>query len=164
MALAIGSCDNFETRFYEHIDNGQINAIKNGSDSFDLSEITDFEWDSVVLVRGNESVPIFKEEIEQILNVTGKNYKAEDLSTDRDRFYFITSDNKLIIKEIQSGIHKHKPAFDLNYCVIDSTSNRSWLSKKECKFILKTNVQEVGEGTVFMYPDCETKFKPKSKR
>ncbi len=115
------------------------------------------------MVRGNESVPIFKEEIEQILNVTGKNYKAEDLSTDRDRFYFMTSDKKLIIKEIQSGIYKHKPEFDLNYCIIDSTSNGSWLSKKECRFILKTNVQEVGEGTVFMNPDCETKFILKSK-
>lgn len=158
----LSSCDNFESTFYEHIDNGQINAIKNGSDTFDLSTATDFAWDSVVLIRGNESVPVFKEEIEQILNnKTGNKYKAEDLPTNRDRFYFLTPKKNLIIKEISSGIHIHKPAFDLKSCMIDSTKERFWLLRKECKFILKTNVQIAGEGTVFMFPNCETKFTPK---
>ena len=31
----------------------------------DLSTITDSEWDSVAFFSGNESVPIFKEEIEE---------------------------------------------------------------------------------------------------
>ena len=162
LITVLSSCDNFESKFYEHIDKGQINAIKNGFDTFNLSSVTDFEWESVVLIRGNESVPVFKEEIEQILNnKTGNKYKAEDLSTNRDRFYFLTPKKELIIKEISSGIHNHKPEFDLESCMVDSTKERFWLSKKECKFILKTNVQKVGDGTVFMFPNCETKFAPK---
>lgn len=162
LIAVLSSCDNFESKFYEHIDKGQINAIKDGSDTFVLSTATDFAWDSVVLIRGNESVPVFKEEIEQILNnKTGNKYKAEDLPTNRDRFYFLTPKKDLIVKEISSGIHNHKPAFELESCMIDSTRERFWLSRKECKFILKTNVQKVGDGTVFMLPNCKTKFTPK---
>jgi len=168
-------CDNFEKRFYEKLDRGQINAIKNGSDTFDLVTVTDFEWDSVILIRGNESVPYFKEEIEEILNnrtIEGHwkdrrfkdiddpklFYKTTDLPTNRDRFYFLTSDKKMIEKEIKSGIHKHSPAFDFNYCLTDSINERYWLSKQECKFILKSNSVIAGEGTVFFYPMCKTLF------
>ena len=157
--MVLSSCDNFESKFYEHIDKGQINAIKNGSDTFDLSTSTDFVWDSVVLIRGNESVPVFKEEIERVLNNKTRNtFKAEDLSINIDRFYFLTPKKELIVKEIS---HNHKPEFDLESCMIDSTKERFWLSKKECRFTLKTNVQKVGDGTVFMFPNCETKFAPK---
>ena len=45
--IFLSSCDNFERKFYHKIDEGQVNAIKNGFDIFDLSTITDFEWDSV---------------------------------------------------------------------------------------------------------------------
>ena len=172
-------CDNFERRFYEKIDQGQINAIKNGSDTFDLATVTDFEWDSVILIRGNESVPYFKEEIEEILNnQTGQVhwedrrfkeiddtkliYKTTDLPTNRDRFYFLTPDKKMVEKEIKSGIHKHRPAFDFNYCLTDSVNERYWLSKQECKFILKSNSVNTGQGTVFFYPVCKTIFSPNS--
>jgi len=64
----LASCNNFERRFYEKIDQGQIKVIQNGADTFDLATITDFEWDSVILIRGNESVPYFKEEIEAFLH------------------------------------------------------------------------------------------------
>lgn len=64
----LASCDNFERRFYENIDQGQIIVIQNGTDTFDLATIADFEWDSVILIRGNESVPYFKEEIEAFLH------------------------------------------------------------------------------------------------
>lgn len=162
LSAFLSSCDNFESKFYQHIDSGQINAIKNGLDTFDLSVTTDFAWDSVVLVRGNESVPVFSDEIEQILNRdSGNKYNAEDLSTNRDRFYFLTPGKKLVIKEISSGIY-HKPAFDIENCMIDSTKERNWLSKKECKFILKTNVQKAGEGTVFIFPSCKTKIEPEN--
>ncbi len=59
----LASCDNFERRFYEKIDQGQLNVIQNGADTFDLATITDFEWDSVILIRGNESEPCFKEDV-----------------------------------------------------------------------------------------------------
>lgn len=168
-------CDNFERRFYEKLDQGQINAIQNGSDTFDLATITNFEWDSVILIRGNESVPHRKEDIEEIINkrtsgVRGEyrtfnevndpqlTYKTTDLSTNRDRFYFLTPDKKMIEKEIKSGIHKHRPAFDFNYCLTDSINMRYWLSRSECKFILKSNSRSAGQGTVFFYPACQTIF------
>ena len=175
--ILLTGCDNFEKRFYHKIDQGQINAIKNGSDSFDLSTITDFEWDSVILIRGNESVPYFKEQIQEEINNRKSNvdwedrrfkgyedpnliFKTTDLPTNRDRFYFLTPDKKIVEKEIKSGLQKHKPAFDINYCLIDSVNERYWLSKKECRFILKSNSREAGQGTVFFFPTCKTEFSP----
>jgi hypothetical protein len=113
-------CDNFESKFYERIDNGQINAAKNGSDTFDLSSITDFAWDSVILISGNESVPVFKEEIEETLNNrnseihwedrrfknivdTTFKYKADDIPVNRERFFFLTPDKKIIAKTMKNG-------------------------------------------------------------
>ena len=172
-------CNSFEKRFYYRLDQGQINAIKNGADTLDLSTITDFEWDSVILIRGNESVPIFKEEIEEIINNRNSEiywevrrfndkedpkliFKTSDLPTFRDRFYFLTPNKKMIEKEIESGIYKHSPAFDMNNCLTDTINERYWLSKKECRFIVKSNVRKAGQGTVFLYPDCVTKFSPDS--
>jgi hypothetical protein len=143
--VALTACNSFEKQFYNCIDQGQINAIKNGTDTFDLSTITDFEWDSVVLIRGNESVPVFKEEIEEII--------TSDLPLNKDRFCFLTPDKKIIEKEIKSGLTKHSPAFDIIYCLVDTINERYWLSKKECRFILKSNVRTVGAGTVFLYPN-----------
>lgn len=172
--IILTGCDNFENRFYERIDKGEINAIKNGADTFDLSTITDFEWDSVILIRGNESVPIFKEEIEEIINnrnsdihwedrrFNGKEdtrlvYKTKDLPTFKDRFYFLTPDKKIIEKEIKSGIYEHKPAFDIQPCYINTINRRYWLSKNECEFVLKSNSKTVGQGTLFLYPNCLTR-------
>jgi len=154
----LASCDNFERRFYEKIVQGQLNAIQNGADTFDLATITDFEWDSVILIRGNESVPYFKEEIEAFLQQQKNDvhwvYKTTDLPTNRDRFYFLTPDKKIIEKEIKSGISMHRPAFDFIYCSTDSNNERYWLSKSECQFILTSNSRKAGQGTVFMYPTC----------
>jgi hypothetical protein len=162
----LSGCDNFEKRFYNSIDTGQVNAIKKGADTFDLSTITDFEWDSVILIRGNESVPVEKDELEEIINNSKEEskliFKTQDLSTFKDRFYFLTPDKKMIEKEIESGIYKHHPPFDLEYCLIDTINERYWLSKKECKFIVKSNVRTVGQGSVFLYPNCLTKFSPDS--
>jgi hypothetical protein len=175
--IILTGCDNFEKHFYEKVDQGQINAIKNGSDTFNLATVTDFEWDSVILICGNESVPFFKEQIEEVLNNRTSEvhwedrrfkefddpkliYKTSDLPINRDRFYFLTPDKKIVEKEIKSGIYKHRPAFDLNYCLVDSTNERYWLSKNECKFILQSNSQIPGQGTVFFYPACKTKFLP----
>jgi hypothetical protein len=177
----LSSCDRFEKRFYAKIDQGQINAIKNGADTFDLSTITDFKWDSVLLYRGNESVPEYKEIIEDLINNrknstnweerrfknkidTSIKWKTTDLPTYKDRFYFLTSDKKIIEKEIESGICSHKPAFDLTLCQFDSIHERLWMSRQECKFILKSNSRKIGDGTVFLYPKCNTKFHPDSLR
>jgi len=126
---------------------------------FDLSTITDFEWDSVLLFRGNESVPISEKQIEPILK-----RKATELPTFVDRFYFLTSDKKIIIKEIKSGIHSHKPEFDIESCLPDSSDEWFWFSRKECKFILKSNSRKIGQGSVILFPRCNTKFSPDSIR
>lgn len=176
--ISLTSCDRFEHRYYNEIKEGQINAIKNGADTFDLSAITDFEWDSVLLIRGNESVPIFSDEIEEILNnrnieqlwknmktnkINDSNYvyKTTDLPTYKDRFYFLTPEKNMIEKEIRGGVY-HSPAVHYWDCLIDSIYVRNWIARKECIFIVETNVRTVGKGTVFLYPDCKTKFSPDS--
>jgi hypothetical protein len=58
------------------------------------------------------------------------------------------------LKRKLSGISKHRPAFDFIYCFTDRNNERYWLSKSECKFILKYNSRKAGKGTVFIYPAC----------
>ncbi len=83
-------------------------------------------------------------------------YKTTDLPTFKDRFYFLTPDNKIIEKEIESGVHDHIPPFDLNYCLTDSMGRAYWLSKAECRFIVRSNANTIGAG-VLLIPDCEIK-------
>ena len=138
--IVLSSCDNFEKIFYDSISQAQINVINNGFDTFDLSTITDFEWDSVILIGGNESVPIFKELIEEVLNRGDSKpvYKTTDLPTFRDRFYFLTPDKKLIEKEID-----HKWGFQIYYCDKHISKETDWwwgydfwLSKQEANFLV----------------------------
>jgi hypothetical protein len=135
-ALAVlSSCNSFESKFYKAIDDGEDRAIKTRNHTtFDLSSITDFQWDSLLVVKGNESVPVTAEEIERDLNRA-----TTDLPTFEDRFYFLQHDKSIIVKEIESSIESDKPDYDIELCMIDSTQRRKWLSRRECKFKLMTN-------------------------
>jgi alpha-acetolactate decarboxylase len=109
--LILSGCDNFEKKFYNAIDEGQVNAIKNKNDNkFDLAAITSFTWDSVLVIRGNESVPVFSEEIENDLK-----RPTTDLPVDKDRFYFLQHDKSIIIKELDSRVHQVSQRMTLNY-------------------------------------------------
>jgi hypothetical protein len=152
------SCNRFESKFYNAIDEGENQAIKtHNHTTFDLSSITDFEWDSVLVVKGNESVPVTAEEIERALHRS-----TTDLPTFKDRFYFLQHDKKIIVEEIESAIESDKPDYDLELCLIDSIRYRSWLSRQECKFKLMSNSFTKGHGTVFLFPPCKTFVIPDS--
>ncbi len=156
--IFLSSCNSFEKDFYNAIDKGQIKVIKNNSaDTFDLTSITNFQWDSVLIINGNESVPVTAEEIEPVLK-----RHTTDLPTFKDRFYFLQHDKTIITKEIESGIYSHKPAYDIEQCLIDSTHHRSWLARQECKFKLMYNSRTLGDGTVFLFPPCKTTVIPDS--
>jgi hypothetical protein len=152
IAFGLSSCDRFESRFYERIDECQINAIAHSTDTLILSELTDFDWDSVLFVPGNESVPVLAKEIEPILG-----RQTADLPTFTDRFYFLTADKSIIIMEISSTIHNHNPAVEFEHCNEDKHHYRKWLSRQESMFIAKTNVLIPGSGTLFLYPICLTR-------
>jgi hypothetical protein len=152
------SCNSFESKFYNAIDKGENQAIKtHNQTTFDLSSITDFEWDSVLVVKGNESVPVAAEEIEQDLHRS-----TIDLPTFIDRFYFLQHDKKIIVKEIESSIESDKPDYDIELCLTDSSRYRSWLSRQECKFKLMSNSFTKGHGTVILFPPCKTFVIPDS--
>lgn len=147
-------CDDFEEKFYAKIDASQKIAIDNNQPvKFNLEEVTDFEWNKMLHVSGNESVPIHSFEIEPTLN-----HKTTDLDTYKDRFYFLTFENELIIKEID---YQHSPTYEIEFCIKDSnnkTDYYQWLSKEECEFTLIPNTKVSGTGTVFLFPKCDTKF------
>ena len=158
LLITLSSCDSFEKDFYSKIDNGQKLAIdKNSSITFDLSTVTPFEWTKVLIVLGNESVPIWADEIEPYLK-----QKTTDLEINKDRYYFMTSDNKLIIKEIDSGIMVHYPAIEFEECLGEEEDFIKSYSKKEAVFTLVPNSKKIGRGTVFLFPNCETKFNRKN--
>ena len=148
--LLIG-CNSFEKRFYSEIEQGEKNSIlQKKLVIFDLSSITDFEWDSVYIVHGNESVPVFAEEIEVELK-----RKTTDLPTYKDRFYFLQQDKNVIVKEIEGMIY-HDPDVNIQFCLIDSSNSRPWLSRDESKFRLLSNSKRVGHGTIFLFSRCKT--------
>ncbi|WP_342644855.1 hypothetical protein [Mucilaginibacter sp. CSA2-8R] len=161
IALFISSqfgCNNFEKKFYRAIEDGENRAIKTRNPTtFDLTSVTDFQWDSVLLIKGNESVPIFSEDIE-----TSLHRKTTDLPVLRDRFYFLQHNKSLIVKEIKSSFNSNYPDYDLESCMIDSTHYREWLSRRECKFKLMTNSFTKGRGTIFLFPPCKTFIIPDS--
>ena len=183
--IFLSSCDNsrcriFERNFFQKIDDGQVNAIKNGFDIFDLSSITDFEWDSVFLIRGNESVSVFKEHIDEMLNGrkshihwekrrymgyidTTFRWRTEDLRVDRDRFYFLTPNKELVVREIERRRLEHKPAFGIqcSCCEVNILNFPilRWFSRQEAKFKLTSNTQEIGQGTVLLHVNCAKDYK-----
>jgi hypothetical protein len=149
----LSGCDNFEKSFYKAIDDGEVKVLKNKNDNiFDLSKITDFKWDSVLVVRGNESVPVTAEQIE---------FDLKRVTTDRDRFYFLQNDKTIIVKEISTR-NRGKSAYDIELCLIDSINHRPWLSRQEAIFRLMTNSRKIGDGTIFLFPPCHTTVIPDS--
>ena len=109
----------------------------------------------MLIVLGNESVPVYAKEIEPHLS-----RKATDLNVNMDRYYFFTSENNLIIKEIESGIMVHKPAIEFEECIGDEEDFIKYYSKKETIFTLAPNSKVLGNGTVFLFPSCETRLDP----
>ena len=151
LILIVTSCNRFEKKFYKGIADGEKQSIQQKKPVvFDLSSITDFDWDSVLIVHGNESVPVFAEEIEAELK-----RKTTDLPTYKDRFYFLQTDKKIIEKEIASMTY-HDPSVNIESCLIDTLNSRSWLSRNECKFKLMSNSKRVGHGGIFLFPPCRT--------
>jgi hypothetical protein len=153
------SCGNFEKKLFSQLEVKQINAIKNGSDTFDLATIADFKWDSVMFITGDESVPEFKEFIEERLNgfiskISWEDRKfnkvidpamrlrAKDLPVGKDRFYFLTPDKRLIVRDISSEYHNQ-----LSFIIKDKNTNTfndvGWMSKDDCRFVLKNEGKEL---------------------
>ncbi|WP_196888241.1 hypothetical protein [Aureivirga sp. CE67] len=154
--ILFSSCNNFEKRFYNGITNKNLNAFKNEKNVFDLSSITNFEWEKVILIRGNESVPVYQKEIIEILkNTEGfkeiENFEVTEIPTFKDRFYFLTNDKEIITKEIESGIYNHENRFFIESC----SKNRIWLTKNECQFEIKSDLNKKDKGTVILYPNCK---------
>ena len=134
----------------------KMNALENGTAYFDLSTLTNFEWDSVFFVKGNESVPVMFHEIDQMLNErmsyvhwedrirgiddTTFRWQTKNLRVNRDRFYFLTPNKELIEKEIK---HRQNASnFHFSHCDKHSSlitwwrGNNFWLSKQEANFLI----------------------------
>ena len=147
--IFLSSCDNFEKNFYKKIDEAKKEAIENGFAYFDLSTVTDFEWDSVFFFISDESMGAMKEEIDEILNnrkshiswekrrIKGEvdtlfRWHTKDIPAGRDRFYFLTSDKKLIEKDIDHS------KFSFRCCNKQDSlrwyGSYFWLSKQETNF------------------------------
>ena len=166
--IFLSSCNNFEKRFYQKMDEARASALENGFAYFDLSTVTDFEWDSVLFFGGARVVfTEYKEQIEEILNNSEsyihwekRRFKGEidtlfrwhttDLRPGRDRLFFLTSDKKIIEKEIKH--HRQNGRFYFSYCDTNENGSRKtfwrnsfWLSKQEANFllVLETGMFEV---------------------
>ena len=164
--IILSSCDNFEKRLKQKKDEAYKNALENGTAYFDLSTITDFEWDSVLFFPGNRTVfTEYKEIIEEVLHGressihwehrrfgkkvdTSFRWHTTDLRAGRSRFFFLTPDKKIIEKEI-----KRQNGLFFEYCSKHDLLRKNWLhhfwlSKEEANFLLLSRVRVWEEDTV----------------
>lgn len=147
-AILSTGCSDFEGDLFDSIARGQEDLIRSQSSvTFDLSTVTPFAWDSVLVVIGNESVPVEGDDIAQDL---GRPTSALDVNT--DRYYFRCIDGSMTVIETSSSLY-HIPAMMFRYCDGNS-EHRSWLMKDQCRFVLETNCNEPPCGTVFLLPEC----------
>ncbi len=147
--LMLTSCNQFEKKLFNKIEQLEHNGIKN--DTFNLEDITDFDWEYCLIIPGNESVPELKEFIEEILNdrkstisweerVNGKvdkklTYKADDLPVNTDRFYFLTYDKQIITEEIEHYGENQGKYFELINSNQNSTKKTNWIRRKYSKIV-----------------------------
>ena len=149
LSAVLVSCDNFQNRLYT-----EINLRDNGkNDTFNLDIITDFQWDKALFYEGNESVFIHKEFIEETLNDKKSKiswedrrdgavdetlkYKSNDIPSNTDRFYFLTSSNKLITKDIDHLAHNQGRYFKVINTSKDTSSKLNWILKEDCKIVCR---------------------------
>lgn len=150
--LILSSCDNFQEKLFNKID--IVKQSETLEDTFDIAEITDFEWDSVLLIMGNESTIQDKEYVEDILNnkmielhweedkwIIDKNkkgiHKSDELPIERDGFYFLTNDKKIIVKEIDHYNENQGRDYKLINLSKDTIIKTNWISRKDSKIVIR---------------------------
>ncbi|MFI5203706.1 MAG: hypothetical protein ACHQF2_04355 [Flavobacteriales bacterium] len=149
--VGLAGCSSFESKYFDAVETKAAESVKSHKPVlFNLSEITDFSWDSVFVIYGNESVSINAVQIESNLQ-----RKTIDLPIGSDRFYFLKTDKSIVTYEISSSI-AHKPAVEIVYCRLDSLRVSFWLSKDDAIFHVVPNSKNTKEGTVFLFPGCYT--------
>ena len=149
LLLLIGlftSCTSrFEKNFYYKLEEG-IKEYKSTRQpvNFNLTDITNFKWDKMLVIIGNESVPVPAEDIEKLIG-----QRADDLGLNKDRFYFFS--NSKLTKEIEINHGYYDQAFSIENC----SDQNSFLLAKQCDFKLIPNTLTVKTGTVYLYPTCK---------
>lgn len=129
--------DKFEIDFYNGLDKANYQTVS----EFDLSEITHFEWDEMILLTGNESVPIFVEQITPLIPE-----ENEELPVDFDRFYFFL--NNKLIKKFDLFNDSNTQQYYLENC------GNMKLKKSDCIFRMKSNTKNQKKRTVVLIPQC----------
>lgn len=80
------SCNSFEDNFYSQLKTkSEIYYKTKKLQQFDLSKITNFDWDYFQYIRGNESVEISAYDIKKSLDL---NFDPKTLDLNKTRFYF----------------------------------------------------------------------------
>lgn len=135
----------FENKFYDKLEDGiKQYKLTRQPVKFNLTDITDFEWDRMILIRGNESVPVLAEEIEKFIG-----QKTTDLGLNKDRFYFFN--HNMLTKEIEISHDYNNQAFSIEAC----SEQSNFLTVQESNFKLIPNTLTVKTGTVYLYPTCK---------
>lgn len=141
------SCNKFENKFYAELkDKSENSKNSNKQQIFDFTKIADFDWDYFQYIKGNESVPIFSEEIESELKL---NFKTTDLDLNKTRFYFFKKGKLLQEIEINS------PDFRTPYLtILNNCDGNDRIKYSESKFI----ISGAKESEIILYPNCKEKY------
>ncbi len=138
------SCNSFEDNFYSQLKTkSEIYHKTKKLQQFDLSKITNFDWDYFQYIRGNESVEISAYDIKKSLDL---NFNPKTLDLNKTRFYFFK--NKNLIREIEINSEDFKtPYFTINYCNKDINKTL----REESVFSLSA------ETNILLFPNCRSK-------
>src|SRR5438034_4738132 len=100
----------FEKNFYYKLEEGikQYKATRKPV-NFNLADITNFNWDKMLLITGSESVPVSSQEIEKHIG-----QRTNDLGLNKDRFYFFN--NNKLTKEIEINHGYYDQAYIVEIC------------------------------------------------
>lgn len=133
LVLFLFGCENknFENRLSQELLLKSSNAFTNKDfTNIDWNIVAKgIDWDSMAVVRGNESVPVFSDEIESYLNID-----AEELSTHNDRYYFKSEFGSLKSYTINSNLGVNNLSYSILPCQSESVNR--WISKKEANFLV----------------------------
>ena len=146
ITLVFASCTSrFEKDFNNKLEEGiERYKVTKQPVIFNLSDITSFKWDKMLLICGNESVPVESEYIEKLIG-----QKTDDLGLNEARFYFFYKSK--LVKEIEISHGYHDQAFSIETC----SDTIGFLKVSECRFKLIPNTLAAKTGTIFLYTTCK---------
>ncbi|MBK9098405.1 MAG: hypothetical protein IPM14_09905 [bacterium] len=151
LSILLISCDSgyeIKNNFYSQLEQCFYDFQKSRNiQELSFEKLTNFDWDSMAVAQGDESIGLPSNIITNKLG-----FECKPISTEQSRIYFIKNGRPVKIVNLQTTYHK--PAIEFEPCNYDSTSEILIYSKNDSRFYVMSNSDTYEEGTIFLSPIC----------